>query len=313
MLQQVVEKFEGSVSVNPTVRNEVDDADLMSVNSISPLNEKIGDAGTELLEDGTEKRVEENKVETKIEEAATSKKAEEVKAGVVTPDPVKKSLVQKRIDELTRKRHDAEQLAASERAKRVELEAELQRLKSTTTPTSEPKVEDFETEAEYLKALVDWRTDARTRSNREGEIAKAKETSVGAEVVAEREVVKAVMEKGKEKFSDFDEKVFNKDLVLSPAVVRTVMAADKADEVIYYLATNPEESKLLSGMSGNRLAIEIGRIEERLSQPAPAAPPKKTTNAPPPITPVRTTGATEKDPSQMTPKEYRAWRERNKE
>jgi hypothetical protein len=122
MLQQVVEKFVGSVSVNPTVRNEVDDADLMSVNSISPLNEKIGDAGTELLEDGTEKRVEENKVETKIEEAATSKKAEEVKAGVVTPDPVKKSLVQKRIDELTRKRHDAEQLAASERAKRVELE-----------------------------------------------------------------------------------------------------------------------------------------------------------------------------------------------
>jgi hypothetical protein len=76
MLQQVVEKFVGSVSVNPTVRNEVDDADLMSVNSISPLNEKIGDAGTELLEDGTEKRVEENKVETKIEEAATSKKAE---------------------------------------------------------------------------------------------------------------------------------------------------------------------------------------------------------------------------------------------
>ena len=41
-------------------------------------------------------------------------------------------------------------------------------------------------------------------------------------------------------------------------------------------------------------------------------PVKKVTKTPEPITPVRTTGAVDKDPAQMSMKEYRAWRERNK-
>ena len=75
-------------------------------------------------------------------------------------------------------------------------------------------------------------------------------------------------------------------------------------------------------MTTLKAAKEIGKIEARLvegekkpeeKKAEPSAPAKKLTQTPEPIEPVRSTGATEKDPSQMSPKEYRAWRERNKE
>jgi hypothetical protein len=89
-------------------------------------------------------------------------------------------------------------------------------------------------------------------------------------------------------------------------------------------------------MPAKRAAIEIGKIEVKLAEepenvsedletekeeekeeepkakPNPIAKVKKVSSAPEPIKPVRISGLTERDPSKMSPKEYRAWRESQK-
>ena len=103
---------------------------------------------------------------------------------------------------------------------------------------------------------------------------------------------------------------------------RSVSQSRYCQEILYYLGKNPDISAAIGEMSTLKAAKEIGKIEARLvegekkpeeKKADPPAPAKKLTQTPEPIEPVRSTGATEKDPSQMSPKEYRAWRERNKE
>lgn len=71
-------------------------------------------------------------------------------------------------------------------------------------------------------------------------------------------------------------------------MLRVINESDDAGEVAYYLANNPKETKLLAKMSPARMAIEIGKIEIKLSQPKaePKAPVKKVTQAQDPISPV---------------------------
>jgi len=78
-------------------------------------------------------------------------------------------------------------------------------------------------------------------------------------------------------------------------------------------------------MTPLKAAKEIGKIELALSKPAKKEvkeekvekvekpPVKKLTKTPEPITPVKADGIIEKDPSQMSMKEYRKWRESQKE
>jgi len=121
------------------------------------------------------------------------------------------------------------------------------------------------------------------------------------------------MEKGREKYADFNELVLHEDLKISPVMVEAILLTDndkvEAEDILYYLGKHPEESARIAKLSPLKAAGEIGKIEAKLSAPPP---PKKITQAPEPITPVKTTGATELDPSKMSPKEYRAWRESNK-
>jgi hypothetical protein len=304
-MKTVVEKIEGSVSVNPTVRNEFDDANLMSVHSIAPLDDQKGDLTEQEELKGKEEKAEGEGEELKEKEPAPKAEAEPLVKKEKDP-------VQKRIDELTKKRREAERQVEFERSKRLELEAELKKVKASVPATDKPKAGDFETEADFVEALTDWKIEQRIRT----------EMEKATKVVKEREEKKAIddtysdldetMDRGHEKYEDFDEVVLNKDLVLTDTMTEAVLFSDKADDILYFLGKHPEISESISKLPPLRIAQELGKIEERLGKPA-TPPPKKTTKAPAPLTPLKTTGVVDKDPSQMTPKEYRAWRERNKE
>ena len=185
----------------------------------------------------------------------------------------------------------------------------MKKAKSAIPQGDKPKVENFETEADFLEALVDWKTEQKIRVEREKtskEVASVEEKTAIDETYQELD---EKMEKGRTKYADFNELVLDEDLKISESMVEAILLSDTAEDVLYYLGKHPEEAAHIAELSPLKVAHELGKIEAKLSIPPPK---KRTTNAPEPIVPVKTTGVTEKDPSDMTPKEYRAWRERNK-
>ena len=302
-----------NISVVPTVRNDVDDPTALSVSSVNPLPEKadaVAKTEKEIIEE--EAVASQRGIETDEEKAAREAKEAEAaepppEKKEASPDPATppKDPVQKRIDELTKKRRDAERLADNEKTKRLELEQELEKLRNAQGQDGKPRPEDFDTEAEFVEALTDWKLDQKAqKSTKEATEGKEKE-----EIEKTSEALDAKMERGRKKHADFDTLVLADNLKISPVMVDTILFSDAAEDVLYYLGQHPDESAKIAAMPPLRVAHELGKIEARLNAPPPR---KKTTQAPDPIYPVQTSAVGDKDPANMTPKEYRAWREREK-
>ena len=322
--------------MNPgMIINGVDNPNLLSVDSTTPV---VTDADVIKKEEETkpevkvaEKEPEKKSGDKKEEEKKVEEKAkdEPPKASAENTDKDKKEVkeddlkdpVEKRIGKLTKKWRTTERERDFERAKRLEAEAELAKLKSQIPSADKPKREDFEDEAEFLEALTDWKVESKLKSHTE---VVAKKIGEDAEKRAATEIeqeLEEISEKGQDKYEDYSTVVFDKDLVLTQGMVETALLTDIAEDILYYLGKNPDISAAIGEMPALKAAKEIGKIEARLvaekkkpdeKKADPPAPAKKLTQTPEPIDPVRSTGAIDKDPSQMSAKEYRAWREKSK-
>lgn len=308
-----------------SVMNGVDNANLMSVDSTTPIKTKV-----DILESEEEKgevpdtSKTEKKPEEKVE--ALPKEKEEKKE---EKPPETKDAVTKRIGDLTKKWRTAERERDFERARITKLEEELTKLKSTVPATAKPKKEDFEDTDAYNEALMDWKLEEKLRVTKEESAKKVEKDEEKAAVDEVFQNLDEVMEKGREKYTDFNELVLDENLVLTPEMTEVILQSESAIDLFYYLGQNPDESAVIAKMPLSRAAREIGKIEvkvlsekkeeEEEEEVPPKKPPvkptppvKKTTKAPEPITPLKADGVVDKDPSQMTPKEYRAWRESKK-
>jgi len=305
-----VEELEQARNSDPRVVNGVDNANMMSVDSTEPIEIRV----ERLDENGKILEEEIVPAEEKVVEPAEEKEIEE-KESIVVPESAK---IQKRIGELTKKFRTAERERDFERAKRVETEAKLNELLAKIPTTAKPAKTDFENEEDYIEALTDWKIDSKLKASQNKEAVEAATKDEKETVLATYTALDDVMEKGKEKYSDFNDLAFAADLVLSPEVVNLSLDTENPEDVLYYLASNPEESERISSLSDVKAAKEIGKIEVKLTgekavdaeSKKPIAPTKKQSKAPAPISPVVTTGAVDKDPSAMSAKEYRAWREK---
>lgn len=128
--------------------------------------------------------------------------------------------------------------------------------------------------------------------------------------------------------ADFDEVLAEAEIPISPAVRDAMMESEYGAEVLYYLASHPEEAAEVGKLTGRAADRAIGRIEtliaaeqieaEEANQPQQAAPPPQT-QAPPPPKPVRKTSPNVKpfdpnDAKQAEQMKTDEWiRERNKE
>ncbi len=333
-MSELITSAEVVQQLDAPVINGVDNANLLSVDSTEPIetsSEEVDDKG-EVVEESEkkeepepepepEKKVEESAEEEKEEEAAAeeeeAEEKEETKKNLEESDSKK---VRKRIGKLTKKMRTAERERDLERTKRTELEKELAELRAKTPDNAKPKKEDYEDEAEFIEALTDWKVDAAMKASRTKEIEKIEDEDEQQATFEAFEVLDDAIEKGEEKYPDFKEITGNDDIILSPDVLQLALDTDIPEDIMYHLASNPDESERISSLSLFKAAKEIGKIESELSgkgketetkesEPEPK-PPKKQSKAPEPITPVRTDGIVEKDPSKMSAKEYRAWREK---
>lgn len=238
----------------------------------------------------------------KKEESATSKKEEEEKASAKgdeeelpesredDPDGVKK-----RIDKFTRvNRAQARELAA-EREERKKWEEyariqdkkrleELEGIKKDTEKKPEKEAEKEDSEPVYdeekYEDYSDWVKDHHQWTNRQSEkrqskaldeklekfLEKVREESKIAVVSQETE---AKLAEGREKYKDFDEVVFNREMDVGPMIELMrdeIYDSDMAADLAYYIGSHPEEAKRISNLlKPNAVIKEIGKLEAKLS------------------------------------------------
>lgn len=214
------------------------------------------------------------------------------------------------------KEEPRKKLTGSERLKRrlAAIEAENAALRSRTSDgevsgtelekrVGKPPKED-EYKGDYLayeRALTAYELDKRqvTREMR-GEIEKAK--------TARSERMRELVEDHQERIEEFRGSAKDFDSVMAsaaglkvaPVVEELLIESDKSAHLQYFLAKNPQTLARLNDMSEREAAREIGRIEARLSLPAP----KTETSAPKPVVPPKGGTAPRVKLEEMSMRDY---------
>jgi len=254
-----------------------------------------------------------------------------------------------RIDELTRARREAEREAlrlkreleaerAAKRARQPEAQAPTPPPPQDDLPP-EPKEEDFESYQAYLDARIDWRNEVNRRTAQQQEPPHPPEPPAQGGPDAAQPADDAAagideeallnfrhqMEDAMERYDDFEEKVLAEDLPITPEMFQVLARSDKAADVAYALASDPDRALEIAKLTDPiAIAREIGKVEATLDIPGapaqeagdeettkPETPPpsKKVTSAPGPIEPVgESDSGSRNDPDKMSYDDYVRWR-----
>lgn len=200
----------------------------------------------------------------------------------------RKQTAQDRIDEVTRLRRDAERKADETARERDYWREQALRNQQQAQQPEQPKdgapdpnqYEFGESDLGYIRDLA--RYEARTEFQKQAE-----EQAAQAKARSEADSWNAKLAKGAETRPDFIE-VVRGNWNCTEAMGRALLSSDVGAEVAYHLGKHPDEARRIAGLDPVSQVREIGRLEAKLSQPAPA--PKTVTDAPAPTPGVRGAG-----------------------
>ena len=239
------------------------------------------------------------------EESAPSEEAAESE----TEEKPKKGGVQKRIDELTRQRYEAE--ARAEQAEREAAELRQSQTKdghNANRPTLEQY--DYDQDA-YEAAMVSWAEDGLKRQN-EAATQAEKARAEQLEQIKRNAEINRKMTEGVTKYPDFIEVVSSPDLPslqeINSTAFEAVINSDKMAEISYYLGKNPSEVYEFQNMPPISVMRRVIELESKLGTTR-----KETTNAPPPPKSMNGNSDAGIEPSpkkraEMSMDEWLAWR-----
>lgn len=217
--------------------------------------------------------------------------------------------VQKRIDELTRQRGEAERLA-SEQSKRLDKALELiERLSGK--PANEARAEvrqddprpardQFDDPDHYVEALSEW------SGRRAVQAYQIEQQQANQRTTQEQKFEKVLTEweKGKtkavEKYPDWQEVTTNQDVQIAPHVGLAILNNPHGHDIAYYLGQNPQEAARISALDAPFVAaMEVGALGYKLSSQA-----AQVSKAPAPVKPIGTRNSAEslspeEDPNYM--------------
>lgn len=183
--------------------------------------------------------------------------------------------VQKRINELTRARREAER---ERDFYRQQFEAHRQQPQTTSQSQDKaPSLSDY-------KSVEEWSADfAAYTENRA--IAKARQEFAANDQQRQQDTLRQTFEQKEAAYAatapDYYERVSEMASVVQfqPEVLEVLAASDHGAAVAHYLANHLDEADRLSRLPVHVAAVQIGRIEAQVSAPKPAKP---VSNAPEP-------------------------------
>lgn len=228
--------------------------------------------------------------------------------------PKKKGGFQRRIDKLNARNTAAQeeinywkQQALKGASEPVKNEVESPK---SVSVEGKPSPDSFDTHAEYVEALTDWKIEQREKS--------AKETEQKNQIKTEREkILNAYSERVKsfsEKNEDFNEVLKSVDDIRPSATLEEIiLTSDNGPALAYEIAKNRDEFKRICALSPLAAARELGKIEAKLASQSsePKQEINKITKAPQPIVPVGSKGGSpvkKIDDPNLSQREYEALR-----
>jgi hypothetical protein len=234
--------------------------------------------------------------------AIDAQEAESSPAIVETPEveePKKTPWFQKRIDELTAARRDAERREAALNDRLMGL-LEQQRPTEPEKPTGKPVLESFESYEDYTEALTDWKVDQKLT-----QVEQRRQAETAAETAArEQAEFNSRVQKTAAKAPEVLELVNDATLPVSAAMASVIKTVENGPDVLIYLGSNREEAARIAQLPAHLAAYEMGRLSTALT---PVEKPKR--NQPPaPITPLGGGSAASVEPEAMTDAQFNTWR-----
>jgi hypothetical protein len=213
--------------------------------------------------------------------------------------PSKKEKLNARFKELTDARKEAEAKAAEKEAEakaireeKAALERERNELKAKYEPPktdelgAKPELAQFNTAADYEKAMEDWTQD-KVRIERTAAEKQEREAKRAAEVKkAWDENLKAA----KAQFDDYVEVIQASEVMLSEEAKEAIFESELGPKMLYHFAKNPEEAKKLTELTVDKMLKAIGRLEAKLGDKPQTPPDVKVADlskAPAPISPLK--------------------------
>ena len=217
----------------------------------------------------------------------------------------KRDRVSERFAKLTRALSDKDRAIAQMQADIAALRQRQGPDAPATAPSGEPRVDDFPDYDAYTRAISRWEAKQVWQEEQRAQEHQRRFATWETQVRA-----------AQAKYDDWDEALQGADMPVSEALREALLTSDVGADVLYYLATHPEEGRHLATLGSVQTARAIGRIEAKLEAGVPPpVPPAADVSppTPPPVRPVGTgsSGGT-RDPGTMSPQEYRAWRERQR-
>ena len=243
------------------------------------------------------------------EESATSENGSvESQEGETDNAPAKPKGVQKRIDELTHNWRSAERDRDYWRDLAVRNQSPdnpqpKQQIAQQAAPPPTLEGVGFD-EAVYQQKMVEW-----VQGNIEAQFQAREQQAQQQTAEIERQQRHSAFQQKAGTFAakaaDYYDVAHNPSLPVSDVMADAITQMDDGPQVLYHLGKNPQEAARISQLPANLQALELGRLEARLSLPQP----KTASNSPPPIKPLNAGGeSVTKSPDEMTTKEWLEWR-----
>lgn len=213
---------------------------------------------------------------------------------------------QKRIDELTWKANQREREAEYWRQQALQAKpVEPPKAEPTKLPTLEEVGYD---EAKYQAALIEYAT-------KQAEEVVNKRLSEVESKRTEQQRIEAFVSRQKafaQATPDFEDKVLRDPTLPITNTMRDVIVdSDSGPEIAYYLANNREAAEQIASLPPHLAALEMGRVEGRLSALKEAKTRPVVSKAPPPPPRVDDTQTeVDKDPDEMSVDQWVKWREK---
>ena len=214
--------------------------------------------------------------------------------------------LQPRIDELTRKRHEAEREAAYWRGVATQGKATTSAEQPQAAPAAptKPTLDQFDDYATFVEALADWKADQKVSQAMSQQQAAAARQQQASTWETRQAAARTAM-------PDYDAVVGAADAPVAAHVAEALVDSEHGPALAYHLAKHPEVLARLNSLPQRQADRELGRLEATLSAPAaaPADPPARTTQAPKPAGVNLSQGrSVANDPSKMSVEDYIAHR-----
>lgn len=210
----------------------------------------------------------------------------------------KKSGFQKRIDKLNARARAAQQETEywkQQALKGAGSNQETPKVETKAEPSEgKPVADKFDTHAEYVEALADWKTDQKLKERDQKQEQSRLQTEQAGLLKSHNDRIKSFADKT----DDFGEMMGNLDDVRSPVMQQIIVESEHGPALLYELAKDPEEALRISKLSPLAIARELGKLESKLTPTASEKKPepKKKTEAPAPVTPVGSKGGSAHKP-----------------